>query len=130
MADHIDNFHNAERRHSYLGNISPIEYEKLWADIQPYPQLSSRWCTTGAHIMRVTSRGSCHSVASVRVMWTICCCITAAPRCVVFCLTIRGRSSMRGRWWRGGFCAEAWAMVIWRLSSSSRVGWWAMWGRG
>lgn len=40
MADHIDNFHNAERRHSYLGNISPIEYEKLWADIQPYPQLS------------------------------------------------------------------------------------------
>ncbi|MFB9781228.1 MULTISPECIES: IS3 family transposase [Rhodococcus erythropolis group] len=40
MADHIDNFHNAERRHSYLGNISPSEYEKLWADIQPYPQLS------------------------------------------------------------------------------------------
>ena len=40
MADHIDNFHNAKRRHSYLGNISPIEYEKLWADIQPYPQLS------------------------------------------------------------------------------------------
>ncbi|MCZ4548309.1 IS3 family transposase, partial [Rhodococcus qingshengii] len=40
MADHIDNFHNGERRHSYLGNISPIEYEKLWADIQPYPQLS------------------------------------------------------------------------------------------
>lgn len=36
MADHIDNFHNGERRHSYLGNISPIEYEKLWADIQPY----------------------------------------------------------------------------------------------
>jgi len=31
MADHIDNFHNAERRHSYLGNISPSEYEKLWA---------------------------------------------------------------------------------------------------
>lgn len=38
--DHIDNFHNAERRHSYLGNLSPMEYEKLWADIQPYPQLS------------------------------------------------------------------------------------------
>eukprot|EP01133_Synstelium_polycarpum_P023214 gene23214-27840_t len=26
MADHIDNFHNGERRHSYLGNISPIEH--------------------------------------------------------------------------------------------------------
>ena len=29
MADHIETFHNAERRHSYLGNISPTEYEKL-----------------------------------------------------------------------------------------------------
>ncbi|MGE2832701.1 IS3 family transposase [Mycobacterium sp. SMC-4] len=25
MADYIDNFYNAERRHSYLGNISPAE---------------------------------------------------------------------------------------------------------
>ncbi|WP_353843803.1 hypothetical protein [Rhodococcus sp. (in: high G+C Gram-positive bacteria)] len=40
MADHIDNFHNGERRHSYLGNISPSEYGKLWGGIQPYPQLS------------------------------------------------------------------------------------------
>lgn len=47
MADHIDNFHNAERRHSYFGNISPIEYEKLWADIRPYPQLSYHWRTIG-----------------------------------------------------------------------------------
>ena len=25
MADYIDNFHNVERRHAYLGNISPTE---------------------------------------------------------------------------------------------------------
>ena len=40
MADHLDNSHNVERRHICLGNISPIEYENLWADIQPHPQLS------------------------------------------------------------------------------------------
>jgi transposase InsO family protein len=40
MADYIDNFYNTQRRHSYLGNISPAEYEKLWQDIQPCPQLS------------------------------------------------------------------------------------------
>jgi putative transposase len=40
MADYIDNFYNVHRRHSYLGNVSPAEYEKLWHDIQPSPQLS------------------------------------------------------------------------------------------
>ena len=40
MADYIDNFYNVHRRHSYLGNVSPNEYEKLWHDIQPSPQLS------------------------------------------------------------------------------------------
>lgn len=40
MADYIDNFYNTERRHSYLANISPTEYETLWADTQPSPQLS------------------------------------------------------------------------------------------
>ena len=40
MADYIDNFYNVHRRHSYLGHISPTEYEKLWQDIQPSPQLS------------------------------------------------------------------------------------------
>jgi putative transposase len=40
MADYIDNFYNTDRRHSYLGHVSPIEYEKLWHDIQPSPQLS------------------------------------------------------------------------------------------
>lgn len=40
MADYIDNFYNAERRHSYLGNLSPVDYEKLWHDTQPCPQLS------------------------------------------------------------------------------------------
>jgi putative transposase len=30
MADYIDNFYNVERRHSYLGNISPAEFETLW----------------------------------------------------------------------------------------------------
>lgn len=40
MADYIDNFYNLERRHSYLGNISPAAYETLWHDIQPSPQLS------------------------------------------------------------------------------------------
>lgn len=40
MADYIDNFYNTERRHSYLDNTSPAQYEKLWEDIQPIPQLS------------------------------------------------------------------------------------------
>jgi len=40
MADYIDNFYNVERRHSYLGNISPAAYESLWQDIQPSSQLS------------------------------------------------------------------------------------------
>jgi transposase InsO family protein len=40
MADYIDNFYNPQRRHSYLGNTSPSDYEKLWSDIQPSPQLS------------------------------------------------------------------------------------------
>lgn len=30
MADYIDNFYNVERRHSYLGNIRPTEFETLW----------------------------------------------------------------------------------------------------
>lgn len=29
MADYIDNFYNGERRHSYLGNMSPAEFETL-----------------------------------------------------------------------------------------------------
>lgn len=40
MADWIDNFYNTERRHSYLGHLSPDEYEKLWHTIQPESQLS------------------------------------------------------------------------------------------
>jgi putative transposase len=40
MTDYIDNFYNLQRRHSYLGNLSPADYEKLWHDIQPSPQLS------------------------------------------------------------------------------------------
>ena len=34
MTDYIDNFYKTERRHS------PTEYESLWRDIQPSPQLS------------------------------------------------------------------------------------------
>lgn len=40
MADYIDNFYNVQRRHSYLGHLSPAEYEMLWHDIQPSPRLS------------------------------------------------------------------------------------------
>ena len=40
MADWIDNFYNTERRHSYHGHLSPDEYEMLWLDTQPTPQLS------------------------------------------------------------------------------------------
>ena len=40
MADYIDNFHNLERRHSYLGNVSPAAYETLWHEVQSSPQLS------------------------------------------------------------------------------------------
>ncbi|MGW4095137.1 IS3 family transposase [Nocardia sp. NPDC004750] len=40
MADWIDNFYNTERRHSYLGHLSPDEYETLWHAIQPESQLS------------------------------------------------------------------------------------------
>lgn len=40
MTGYIDNFYNAERRHSYLGNMSPTEYEKLGQELQPESQLS------------------------------------------------------------------------------------------
>ncbi|MGF6889030.1 transposase InsO family protein [Nocardia sp. GAS34] len=40
VADYIDNFYNVRRRHSYLGHLSPAEYEMLWHDIQTSPQLS------------------------------------------------------------------------------------------
>ena len=40
MADYIDNFYNIERRHSYLGNISPTEYETLWTSTYSIPQLA------------------------------------------------------------------------------------------
>jgi len=40
MADYIDNFYNVERRHSYLGNISPAEFETLWSSTYPVPQLA------------------------------------------------------------------------------------------
>ncbi len=40
MADWIDNFYNAERLHSYLGHVSPDEYEMLWHATQPESQLS------------------------------------------------------------------------------------------
>jgi hypothetical protein len=36
----IDNFYNVERRHSYLGNISPTEFETLWISTNPVPQLA------------------------------------------------------------------------------------------
>ena len=40
MADYIDSFHHLHRRHSYLGQISPSEYETLWHEVQSSPQLS------------------------------------------------------------------------------------------
>jgi putative transposase len=40
MADYIDNFYNAGRRHSYLGNISPTEFETLWRSTYSIPQLA------------------------------------------------------------------------------------------
>lgn len=39
MADYIDNFYNLHRRHSYLGQISPSEYETFWHKVQSSPQL-------------------------------------------------------------------------------------------
>jgi putative transposase len=40
IADYIDNFYNVERRHSYLGNISPTEFETLWTSTHSIPQLA------------------------------------------------------------------------------------------
>jgi len=40
MADYIDNFYNVERRHSYLGNISPTEFETIWTSTYSVPQLA------------------------------------------------------------------------------------------
>ncbi|MGW4371342.1 IS3 family transposase [Nocardia takedensis] len=40
MADWIDNFYNPERRHSYIGYLSPAEYETLWLETQPSPRLA------------------------------------------------------------------------------------------
>jgi hypothetical protein len=31
IADYVDNFYNVERRHTYLDNIGPSEFELLWA---------------------------------------------------------------------------------------------------
>lgn len=39
-ADYNANFYNTERRHSYLGNISPSEFETLWTSTYPIPQLA------------------------------------------------------------------------------------------
>ncbi len=39
IADYIDNFYNVERRHSYLGNISPTEFETVWTS-HAVPQLA------------------------------------------------------------------------------------------
>ena len=40
MADYIDNFCNVERRHSYLGNISPTAFETLWTSTYSVPRLA------------------------------------------------------------------------------------------
>jgi transposase InsO family protein len=40
MPDYIDNFYNVERRHSYLGNISPAAYETLWTTTHSAFQLA------------------------------------------------------------------------------------------
>ena len=40
IADYIDNFYNVERRHSYLGDISPTEFETLWTHTYSVPQLA------------------------------------------------------------------------------------------
>ncbi|MFF0710972.1 hypothetical protein [Gordonia sputi] len=31
----MDNFYNTDRIHSYIGNISPDQYEALWVSTQP-----------------------------------------------------------------------------------------------
>ena len=36
----IDNFYNVERRHSYLGNISPTEFETLLTSTYSISQLA------------------------------------------------------------------------------------------
>lgn len=38
MADYIDNLYNVDR-HSYLGNISPAEFETLWTSAYSVPHL-------------------------------------------------------------------------------------------
>ena len=50
VAEYFDNVYNVERRHSYLGNLSLVDYEKLWHYTQPNPQLSQSWLTAGGHI--------------------------------------------------------------------------------
>ena len=40
IADYVDNFYNVERRHTYLGNIGPSEFEMLWASTYSIPQLA------------------------------------------------------------------------------------------
>ena len=37
--DYIDNFYDVKRRHSYLGNISPTEFETLWTSTYSISQL-------------------------------------------------------------------------------------------
>jgi hypothetical protein len=40
IADYVDNFYNVERRHTYLDNIGPSEFEWLWASTYSIPQLA------------------------------------------------------------------------------------------
>jgi putative transposase len=40
MVDYIDNFYNTGRRRSYLGNISPTEFETLWTSTYSIRQLA------------------------------------------------------------------------------------------
>ena len=54
MADYIDNFYNVERRHSYLGNISPTEFETLWMSAYSVPQLAQRRLETAGPDPRQT----------------------------------------------------------------------------
>jgi len=41
IVEFIEVFHNRQRRHSYLGNLSPAEYQRRWYEQQAQAQLTS-----------------------------------------------------------------------------------------
>ena len=87
MADYIDNFNNAERRHSYLGNITPTEFETLWTSTYSIPQLARPRLETARTDHVDQFRGSGHIHFDTVIGWI--------PKSAVICSIVTPSSRLR-----------------------------------